>query len=79
MFSYRGFFCVVGRDKNGNEVDGLEIMIKNVVREHHWPPSEVGGLFVDSNPLDGIIYWNADVQTVNKELTASMPKKKDKK
>lgn len=48
-------------------------MIKNVVREHHWPPSEVGGLFIDNWPLSGLEFWNDDVVAVNKEL---QPKKK---
>lgn len=48
-------------------------MIRSVVREHHWPPSVIGGLFIDSEDRHGLGYWYEDV----KEHVDSMkPKKK---
>lgn len=70
---HRDFFSLIGEDSEGNEVDGLEIMIKNVVREHHWPPHIIGGFFIDDQDYEGLEYWHNDVVKVNKELS---PKKK---
>lgn len=36
-------------------------MIKTVVREHHWPPDTIGGLFVDDIDYKGLLFWYNDV------------------
>ncbi len=43
-------------------------MIKNIVREHSWPPHVIGGLFIEDAGYESIIFWNDDVITTNKEL-----------
>lgn len=43
-------------------------MVKSVVREHHWPPDVIGGLFVDAVDRSGLEYWYIDVMEVHKEL-----------
>lgn len=45
-------------------------MIKSVVREHHWPPDTIGGLFCDNLDHEGLEFWYEDVKEVNKQLTA---------
>lgn len=32
-------------------------MIRTVVREYHWPPQVVGGLFFDAEDYKGLEYW----------------------
>ncbi len=49
-------------------------MIKSVVREHHWPPSVIGGLFLDEG-IDGLIFWFNDVKEVSDSLTKKTEKK----
>lgn len=43
-------------------------MIKSIVREHHWPPDIIGGLFVDNLDYHGLIYWYEDVKELSEEL-----------
>lgn len=43
-------------------------MILTVVRQLHWPPSIIGGLFLDDEDYEGLIYWYNDVCKVNSEL-----------
>jgi hypothetical protein len=52
-------------------------MIKDVVREHHWPPYVIGGFFVDSLDYNGLVYWSNDVREVYKN-TAKPKTKNDK-
>lgn len=42
-------------------------MIKEVVREHHWLPNEIGSLFIDSQDYLGLVYWSQDVRDVYKK------------
>lgn len=42
-------------------------MIKEVVREHHWAPNEIGAFFIDSQDYNGLVYWSQDVRDVYKE------------
>lgn len=49
-------------------------MIKDVVREHHWPPDKIGGLFVDGQDYNGLVFWSNDVREVYKK---NKPKGKD--
>lgn len=47
-------------------------MIKQIVLELKWLPSQVGSLFVDEIDYNGLEYWYNAVQKMLKELT---PKK----
>jgi hypothetical protein len=46
-------------------------MIVSVVREHHWKPAEISGLFLDDEDHLGLIYWYNDVKECSKEVTAA--------
>ena len=48
-------------------------MIKDVVREHHWSPAQIGDLFIDSKDYNGLVYWSNDVREVYKK---NKPKEK---
>jgi coproporphyrinogen III oxidase len=41
-------------------------MAKTIYREHHWPPSVIGGLYVDDIDYQGIEYIFNDIQEVYK-------------
>jgi len=43
-------------------------MIKSVVREYHWTPHYVNGLFLDEADHLGLMYWYNDVLEIQKEL-----------
>ena len=43
-------------------------MIKSVVREHHWNPKIINGLYLDSADHFGLMYWYSDVKEVHDEL-----------
>lgn len=43
-------------------------MIKSVVREHHWPPEVIGGLFVDDEDYQGLIFWYDDILEMQKPI-----------
>ena len=45
-------------------------MVKTVIREHHWPPSEVGGLYFDDLDFYGLKYWYNDAVECNEQLKA---------
>jgi hypothetical protein len=46
-------------------------MVKTVQREcRQWPPDKIGGLFVDNDELDGLIYLYEDIIQVNNEIKA---------
>ena len=51
-------------------------MIKSVVREHHWSPSEFKSLYLDDADFFGLEFWFNDVVEVNESLK---PKKEIKK
>ena len=53
-------------------------MIKQVVLELRWLPSQVGSLFVDNIDYNGLEYWYETVQKMLREL-APKPKKNNKK
>lgn len=51
-------------------------MVKSVVREHKWLPTQIGSLFIDDADYNGLEFWYNDC----KEIQASMqPKDKKKK
>ena len=43
-------------------------MIKTVVREHHWSPETINGLYLDSIDHFGLEYWYNDIKEVHAEL-----------
>jgi hypothetical protein len=45
------------------------------VREHHWPPNVIGGLFVDECDYSGLFYWYNDMAEVIDELKNNGKKK----
>lgn len=49
-------------------------MVKSVVREHKWLPTQIGSLFIDDADYNGLEFWYNDC----KEIQESM-KPKDKK
>ncbi len=48
-------------------------MIKTVVREHNWPPNDIGGFFIDRQDYLGLEFWYEDV----KEVIAYMKNQRD--
>lgn len=58
--SYSGFFLI--------DQQNLNNMIVSVVREHHWPPDVIGGLFVDALDHRGLIFWYNDVRDCVEEI-----------
>lgn len=48
-------------------------MVKTVVREHHWPPDVIGGLFVDDADSKGLEFWYDDILEVIEKIN---PKKR---
>jgi len=38
------------------------------VREHHWSPSEIGGLFLDNKDEKGLEFWYEDILQVQEEM-----------
>jgi hypothetical protein len=48
------------------------------VREHHWPPSAIGGFFLDDEDEYGLEFWYNDIADMHRELKNKMkPKPKD--
>jgi len=45
------------------------------VREHHWRPSDIDGLYFDEEDHHGIIHWYKDQEKVNEELEKIRAKK----
>lgn len=43
-------------------------MIKTVVREYHWPPDHIGGLFIDDMDYKGLEFWYNDVIEVIEKI-----------
>ncbi len=43
-------------------------MVTSVVREHHWPPDIMGGLYFDYEDHFGLEYWYLDVKESNDEV-----------
>lgn len=43
-------------------------MIRSVVREHHWTPETIDGLYLDDRDHHGLEYWYNDVSEVTKSL-----------
>lgn len=43
-------------------------MVKSVVREHHWPPDIIGGLYFDAIDYEGLVYWYQDVKEVDEGI-----------
>ncbi len=50
-------------------------MVKSVVREFQWLPTEIGSLFIDGIDYLGLEYWYNDVAEVSKELKQKTAKK----
>tara|TARA_R110002050_G_scaffold26507_1_gene69747 strand:+ start:153 stop:305 length:153 start_codon:yes stop_codon:yes gene_type:complete len=45
-------------------------MIKSVVRQYNWPPSEINNLFLDGAGYLSLTYWYNDVVEVNESIKA---------
>jgi hypothetical protein len=43
-------------------------MVKSIIRSYHWPPDIVGGLFVDANDQEGMVYLYRDISDQVQEL-----------
>ncbi len=50
-------------------------MFVSLVRENHWPPSVLEGLFFDREDYLGLIFWYEDLLEVNDELKKKNGKK----
>ena len=50
-------------------------MIKTVVREHHFTPSEIDAFFLDEKDYHGLIFWYEDIRQVHEELNNIKNKK----
>jgi len=49
-------------------------MIKSVVREHKWLPTQIGSFFIDDCDMMGLEFWHNDC----KEIAEAAKPKKDK-
>lgn len=56
------------------EEESLNNAIKTVVREHHWEPSVIGGLFLDDQDYEGLLYWYDDVITCGDKIKQDINK-----
>jgi hypothetical protein len=45
-------------------------MIKSVVREYKFSPTDVGNLYIDEIDYRGLVFWYNDCLKINKDLTA---------
>jgi len=50
------------------DLESIDNVIKTVVREHHWRPSEIESLYLDGTDFFGLLYWYEDISEVNNEL-----------
>jgi len=45
-------------------------VITTVVDKYHWPPEVIGGLFIDDEDYEGILFWYNLIEEERKQLTA---------
>ena len=45
----------------------IEVAELNLIREHHWSPSVIGGLFLDDLDKYGLFYLNNDILKMHEE------------
>jgi hypothetical protein len=50
-------------------------MVKSVVREFQWLPTEIGSLFIDDADYLGLEFWYNDIVQVAQEFKNKNPKK----
>ncbi len=43
-------------------------MIVSVAREFHWPPSIIGGFFIDDDDLQGLGFWYNDCIKISESI-----------
>ena len=43
-------------------------MVKTVVREHHWSPNDIDGLYLDNVDYSGLEFWYNDIVETHKEV-----------
>ncbi len=43
-------------------------MVVSVVRNYHWTPDVIGGLFFDAEDYEGLEYWMNDIEAQIKQL-----------
>jgi len=43
-------------------------MIVSIVREHHWTPEVINGLYLDDADHFGLEFWYNDIKRVTEEL-----------
>jgi len=39
----------------------LNGVIQDIVREYHWPPTVIGGLFFDAQDYRGLFFWHKEI------------------
>lgn len=68
MPNYSGFFYLdrINIDEEYVETSekNLDVMIRSVVREHHWSPEAIENLYLDDTDFFALEYWYNDVQKV---------------
>jgi hypothetical protein len=37
-------------------------MVQTVVRNYHWPPNVIRGLFIDKEDYNGLVFWYNDIE-----------------
>lgn len=42
-------------------MDAIDVMVKSVVRVHHWTPEIIENLYLDDADFLGLEYWYNDV------------------
>ena len=48
--------------------ESISNMVKTVVREHHWSPDIINGLYLDDIDRFGLEYWYNDIIECVKEI-----------
>lgn len=51
--------------------NNISVMIRSVVRFHHWPPNVIDDLFLDNVDDRGLEYWYHDTIKYSEEISNS--------
>lgn len=49
-------------------------MFVSLVREYHWPPSVLEGLFFDREDYMGLVFWYEDLKEVSDSIKSKSKK-----
>ena len=72
----RFFSFISGGGLDGIEINDINYFINTVVLHFKWPPSELRGLFIDRDDINGLLHWYDIVIEVKRlELDSSKGRK----